>query len=231
MHGGYLARILMILVDDGLTGQFTHAHDVVGVVHTVLFDGIDGGIHIAAAAVKISCVNVYDQRFAAHLLGVYACGICKPVMRVDYVKLLSACHHAGHNGVIVYLLMQIVRVSAGELYATQVIGVQIVEIGIDMVTETVVVIGIHPRITLLEHTLVGVSPHHGNSVHTYYLHETLILVAPWLGQAERNIHVPLICQSSCQSETGRSQSSKDMGRKLPAEHQYLHISSLFIEIH
>ena len=192
VHGRYLARILMVLVDDSLTGQFAHAHDVVGVVHTVLLDCIYGGVHVTAAAVKISCVDVYDQRLAAHLLGVYACGISKPVMRVNYIKLLGAGHYACHYRVVVYLLVKVVRISARELYATQIIGVHIAEIGIDMVTEMIIIIRVHPRVTLLEHTSVGITPNHRNGVHSHNLHEALVLITPWLGQAERNVHVPLI---------------------------------------
>ena len=88
--------------------------------------------------------------------------------------------------------MKVVRVSARKLYAAQIIGVEIVEISIDMVTEMIVVIGVHPWIPLLEHTLVRISPHHGNGVHTYNLHEALILITPWFRQAERYVHVPLI---------------------------------------
>ena len=48
VHCEALARILMILMDNGLTCEFRHAHDAVGVVHTVLLDGVNRGVHLTA---------------------------------------------------------------------------------------------------------------------------------------------------------------------------------------
>ena len=48
VHGDALGRVLMVVVDDGLPGEFGHAHDAVGVVHTILFDAVDSGVDIAA---------------------------------------------------------------------------------------------------------------------------------------------------------------------------------------
>ena len=53
-----LTRILMILVDDRLARQLGDAHDTVGIVHTVLLNGIDGGVHLAARTIEVGGMHV-----------------------------------------------------------------------------------------------------------------------------------------------------------------------------
>ena len=84
----------MILVDDRLTRQFAYTHYAVGIVHTVFLDRIYRRINFSAAAVEVGGMYMYAQRLSAHALCVYACGICKPVVRMDDVELLLACHHS-----------------------------------------------------------------------------------------------------------------------------------------
>ena len=56
------------------------------------------------------------------------------------VELLGAGYYAGYYRVVVDLLVQVVGIASGELYATQIVGIEIAEIGVDVVTETVVVL-------------------------------------------------------------------------------------------
>ena len=48
VHGHHLGRVLMVVVDNGLPCKFRHTHDAVGVVHTVLFNSIHGGVNVSA---------------------------------------------------------------------------------------------------------------------------------------------------------------------------------------
>ena len=88
MHGNTLARILMILVYDRLTCKLGHAHDAVSIVHSVLLYGINRRIHLSARTVEICSMHVYAQWLSAYHLGMNACRIGKPVVSMDYVKLL-----------------------------------------------------------------------------------------------------------------------------------------------
>ena len=64
MHSHTLAWVLVILVDDRLTGEFRDTHDAVGMVHTILLDRIDGRVDLATRTVEISGMNVDAERFA-----------------------------------------------------------------------------------------------------------------------------------------------------------------------
>ena len=44
VHGKHLLGVLMVLLNNRAAGQFGHAHDAVGIIHTVLLHRIDGRI-------------------------------------------------------------------------------------------------------------------------------------------------------------------------------------------
>ena len=192
VHREHLARILMILVDDRVACQVRHTHDAIGMVHAVLLDGVDGGVHMAAATVVVGGVHVDTQRLAAHLLGVDACGIGEPVVGVDDVELLATRHHTGNDRIIVDFLVQIARVTACKLHATQVVDMHKVEVGIDMVAVSVIIVGIHevahPTAYVVE---VDIAVSDGHTVHRNDARVGAVLVAPWLRQAERYVDVAL----------------------------------------
>ena len=48
VHGNDLGRILVIVVDNGLSCKFRHTHDTVGMIHTILLNTINGGVDMAA---------------------------------------------------------------------------------------------------------------------------------------------------------------------------------------
>ena len=54
-----LARILMIVIDDRLTRQLADTHYAVSIIHSILFYGINGRIHIATATVKVGSMDMY----------------------------------------------------------------------------------------------------------------------------------------------------------------------------
>ncbi len=85
---------------------------MVGLKHAVTLDAKHRRVYIATRTVVVGGVNVYHQRLARHLLGVNAGRICQPVVGVYDVKLFGTCHNAGHYGVIVDLLKEIVGITA-----------------------------------------------------------------------------------------------------------------------
>ena len=112
VYGGNLGRVDSVFLYNGLTGEVAHGDDVVGVGHTVLLYSEHGGIDIAARAVEVGGVYMDHQRLSCHLLGMDAGGIGEPVVGVDYVEIECAGYDAGADGIIVYLLKKIVRVTA-----------------------------------------------------------------------------------------------------------------------
>ena len=58
MNGVALAGVLMVLVDDRLTRQLGHAHDAVGIVHTILLDGVNRGVHLTTRTVEVGSMYV-----------------------------------------------------------------------------------------------------------------------------------------------------------------------------
>ena len=96
MHCKTFCRILMIVINDSLPGQFTYTHDAISIIHSILFYAINRRIDITSTPVKISCVNVNDQWFSTYLLGMNSCRISQPIMSMYDIKLLLACNHTCH---------------------------------------------------------------------------------------------------------------------------------------
>ena len=187
-----LGGVLVVMVNDRLAREFGTAHDAISVVHTVFLDAVNRWVDVAARAVEVGGVYVDDEGLAAHLLGVDACGIGEPVVGVDDVELLATRHHTGNDRIIVDFLVQIARVTACKLHATQVVDMHKVEVGIDMVAVSVIIVGIHevanPTAYVVE---VDVAVSDGHTVHRNDARVGAVLVAPWLRQAERYVDVAL----------------------------------------
>ena len=86
VHGETLAWVLVILVDDRLAGQLRYTHNAVGIVHTILLDGIHRRVHLATASVEVGGMYVDAQWFAAYSLGMDAGREGKPVVSMDNIK-------------------------------------------------------------------------------------------------------------------------------------------------
>ena len=90
-------EVAQILVDYSLACQLTNAENVVGIVHTVLLNGIYRRIHIAAATVKVCSMDMDNQFLSRYLLSMDTGRICQPVMRVDDIELFCTCNNTGYN--------------------------------------------------------------------------------------------------------------------------------------
>ena len=219
VHGEALTRILMVLVNDGLTCQLRHTHDTVGIVHTVLLDAIDGGVHLAARTVEVGGMHVDAQGFAADLLSVDACRESQPVVSVDDIELFRSCHHACNDRVVVDLLVQIAGIASCKLHAAEVVDVHIVEVGIDMLTTLIVVFGVHDVAhTLLHIVIVDVAPGNGHGVHGHNATGMLTLITKGMRQTEHGVDVALSLQTFRDTVVSSSKSTKHMRRILPSKH-------------
>ena len=81
-------RVPKIPMDQPVDGSVRSTHDVVGIVHTILLNGIHCRIDIAATTVEISSMHMDHQWLTRYLLGMYPCRISQPVMRMNDIKLL-----------------------------------------------------------------------------------------------------------------------------------------------
>ena len=219
VYSEHFAWVLMILVDYGLARKLAHTHDAVSPVHTVLLYRVHRRVYLAAASVEVGGVYVYAKRFAAHLLGVYSCRISEPVVGVDDVIFLRPSHHSCHDGVVVYLLVKVVRVASGELHAPQIVHVHVVEVGIYVVAQSIVVVRTHHVAhTTLHVFIVNVAPCYRHSVHCHNVSVSLVFVAPRFGQTESYLYVTLSVQSLGYSKARRAETAEDMRRIFPTEH-------------
>ena len=187
-------------------------------IHTVLLDGIDGRVHLAARAVKVSSMNVYAERFAADELCVHSGRIGQPVVGMNDVKLLRAGQHTCDDREIVYLIVQVAGISSGEAHASHVIqALHVVEIGIDVVTETVVILYRMSHKAILDIIVLNVTPGNRHLTHIYYFQEFLLITA-WTRHTERGLHIALCVEAPCDAVGGNSQAAVYLWRELPTEH-------------
>ena len=192
-------------------------------VHTVLLYAIHSGIHLSARAVKVSGMYMDAQGLATHHLCMHSRRIGQPVVGMNEIKLLRACQHAGNDGEVVDLLVQIAGITARKVETTQVIKpLQIVEVGIDVVAEAIVILGRMAVHAALHLVVIHIAPRHRHLAHVHNL-EKMLLLARWLGHAEGCLHVTLHGQSLGDSIRGNCQTAVYFRGKLPSEHQYFHI--------
>ena len=136
------------------------------------------------------------ERFTTYLLGMDTSGEGQPVVSVNDIKLLRAGHLTSNNGVIVNLLVQVAGIASCKLHRTQVVHIHVVEIGIDMLTELEIVVGIHDVAhTLLNVVIVDITISDGHSVHGNDAAGMLTLIAKRMRQTKHGLNVALSLQS------------------------------------
>ena len=207
------------MVDNGLAGEFRHTHYAVGIVHSVFLYAIDSGVHLSSRAVEIGGMDMDAQRFAAHALGMDACGIGEPVVGMDYIKLLGACYDTRNDAVVVYLLVKVAGIAACKLHTPKVVDVHIIEVSIYMLAQTIVVVGRHDVSNAVLHiVIVYVAPCYGHRIHGNYACGMLFFVAERMWQAQSNLDVALRFQTFRYTVIGCGESSEYVWRILPSEH-------------
>ena len=87
--------------------------------------------------------------------------------------------------------MQIAGITAGKLYAAHIVeALQIIEIGIEMVAETIVVLGRMAYEPILDPVVIDIAPYDGDLTHVDDFQE-LLLFTRGLGQTEGSFHIAL----------------------------------------
>ena len=139
----HFGRIYAITFYDSLTRQIADSNYMIGIYHAVAFDIEHRRIDIAARTVVVCSVDMDHQRLAGHLLGMYACRICQPVVTVNDVTVDRAGNDTGCYRIIVDLFKKVVGIAARELDTSEIIGAHVIEVGIYMVAQTEIQIRIH----------------------------------------------------------------------------------------
>ena len=174
-------------------------------IHTILFYTIHSRVHITARTVEISCMHMNDKRLAAHTFSMYTSRICQPVVGMYDIIVLLACYHTGHYRIVVYLVVKVLRITAREFYAPQVICQTITEIRVNMITQFIILLRRHPVAKPLFYiVIIDIFPDYGSLTHAYDVHETLIFIPPRLGQAECDMHIRLFGQAGSDTVAGCS---------------------------
>ena len=219
VHGEALSRILVVVVDNGLTSQLRHAHDAVGIIHTILLYSIHRRVHLTTTAVEVGSVYMNTQRLTAHVLRMDSCWIRQPVVCMNDIEVLCTCHHACNHRVVIDLLMQVRRIAARKLHTTEVVDIHVVEIRIDILAQLIVIVGVHdiPHPTLNIVT-VHIPPGNGHRIHGNDTGSVLLLIAERMRQTKCDLNVALRLQSFRDAIVGSGKTAKHMRRILPSKH-------------
>ena len=113
-------------------------------------------------------------------------------MCVNDIEIEGTRHHTCNNRVVVNLLMQITRIAACKLHRTQVIDMHVVEVCIDMVTQSEIQIRIHDIThTVTDIVITDITPCNRHGIHSNDIASITLLVTKRFRQTERDIHIPL----------------------------------------
>ena len=218
MHGKTFPRILMILSDNRLSCQFRYAHNTIRIIHTVLFRCIYSRINLSAWTVEISCMNMNAKRFSTHHLCMHTSRICQPIVGMNNIKLLLASNDTRYNRKIIDLVMQVSRIPTGKLHTAQIIYIQIWEISIDMVTESIILLRRHkigkPGLQII---IIDIPPYDRYLVHTYNIQETFFFTGR-LRQTKSCLHIILQTQTFSNTIGCNRKTTVYFGRKFPSKH-------------
>ena len=122
----------------------------------------------------------------------YTSWVCQPVMSMNNIKLLSASYYTGNDGIVVDFLMQVRRITTGKFHTAKVIDMHIVEVGIDMVAQTIVVVGIHNiGYAALYIIVVDITPCYRHTIHSNNTASAAILVTKRVRQAQYCLYIAL----------------------------------------
>ena len=141
-------------------------------------------------------MHVDAQRLSTHLLGVDTCGEGKPVVSMNDVELLRTSHHSCNDRIVIDFVVKVGRISTSKAHTAEVIDIHIIEVGIDMITITEIVIRVHDVAhTLLHIVIVDIAPGYRHTVHGYNFSGTAVFITKRMRQTESDIHIALSMQS------------------------------------
>ena len=145
--------------------------------------------------------------------------IGQPVVCMDDVKLFRPCDNAGYHRIVVYLIMQIGRITTGKLHASQIIDMHIIEIGIDVVAETIVIVRRHDVAYSALHVIMSnIPPYDGHTVHGNNPCCRAVFIAKRMWQTECNIDIALGMKPLGYTVVGSGQPTEHVRRILPSKH-------------
>ena len=160
-------------------------------IHSVLLNTVNRRIYLSSGTVKICCMNMYAKRFTANHFGMNTGRICKPIVSMNQIELLTTSQYTCYNREIIYLLVEVSRVATGKSDTTQIVQpLQVIKVSIQMVAEAVIVLCGMSDKAVLNPIVVNIAPYYGNLAHIDNLEESL-LFSCWARHAECCIHIAL----------------------------------------
>ena len=164
-------------------------------------------------------MHMNHQRLAAHLLGMNAGRIGEPVVRVNDVELLSAGNHTGYDRIVVDLFHEVVGIAPRKLDTTQVIGLQIIEICIDMTAKVEILLRVHAVAVALLHVIpTYIAPGDRGIGGPDYMSKSFILISVGFRYDKGDFNIATLGHAFGQAITGRAQTSQNMRGKFPTKH-------------
>ena len=177
-------------------------------LHTALLNREDGGVHIATAAVEIRRMHMDNQWLTADMLCEYTRRIGQPIMAVDDVEIQTVRQHTRYRFVVTDLLNQVIRITARETDASEVIRTDTAVVIMNAVAEMIELLRTHLSLHAgFDVVVVHILPDDRYTVRTNDAQERLIFVTPRFRNNERNLHVRLLRHAARQAVTGGSQTS------------------------
>ena len=212
-------RILVILMNHGLTSQFRHTHNTVSPVHTILLYRVNSRIHLTTTTVKIGSMHVDAKRLSTYLLGMDTGRISQPIVCMNDIKVKGTCHNTCDNGVVVNLLMQVSWITSSKLHGTEIIHMHVVEVRIDMVTQLEIEIRIHDvTYTVTDIVITDITPCYRHGIHGNDVTSVTLFITKRFRQAERDIHITLGMKSLRDTIVSGGESTEHVRRILPSKH-------------
>ena len=179
-------------------------------------------------------MHVDHQRFAGELLGGDAGIVAKPVVGVDDVEFILSLHGDGaaHHGIAGHLLHEVGAVLAGKLVLLAIADGEVFHLAafffFDELAKLLRIgVGNHVGADVDELDLVQVFFHrlrhgvYGNIRSVDDRSGALVFVTRGRRHHEKGFHA-VVGEALYDTFAGRTQTARDVGRKLPAEHKYSH---------
>ena len=236
VHGHDFVRRNPVFLDHDVARQVAHGNHAVGGFHAGPFDVIDRLVDMLAATIELGRVHVYHQRLAGHPFGGDPRIVGQPVVRMDHIELPGPIPGdlRGDHRIARHFLHQVRPVFSGKSIALfpyvvspgQLPGfAELPRIIVELLGRHIGHhIGIHmdKRQLLPNFFLPRIVRGHFHVARVDDPYETAVLVPVSLRHHEDHSDV-VLGQSPGQSVACSSQSSRDMRRKFPSEHQYSHL--------